>query len=81
MTTKTYLLKSDAEFFQKLDAAVADAKCTRADFIRDAVNQKLNHHQTVMKPFFQKMKQEQADLEDEMPVMPRLDSHREYYFE
>lgn len=69
---KTYLLKSTPEFFAQLDTAVKDANCTRADFIRDAVQQKLNHHQQVMKPFFAEMKRTQSVLEDDAPVMPRI---------
>ena len=62
MKKDSYLLNADREFFEQLDDAILDANCTRADFIRDAVIQKLKHHQTVMKPFFAKMKKEQSEL-------------------
>jgi hypothetical protein len=72
MKKKTYLLKCDPEFFAQLDAAVADANCTRADFIRDAVILKLQHHQKTMRPFYQAMtrKRQLLETEIEMPVAP-----------
>ena len=46
MKKDSYLLNADREFFEQLDDAILDANCTRADFIRDAVIQKLKHHHT-----------------------------------
>ena len=62
MKRQSYLLTSEPEFFEQLDTAVKEANCTRAHFIRDAVRQKLNHHENVMKPFFEKMKTEETKL-------------------
>jgi hypothetical protein len=80
MKKKTYLLKSTPEFFAELDAAVIEADCTRADFIRDAVMTKLKHHKAVMKPFFEDMKNQKDALEDDMPIMPRISSPSDFYF-
>jgi metal-responsive CopG/Arc/MetJ family transcriptional regulator len=71
MKRQSYLLTSEPEFFEQLDTAVKEANCTRAHFIRDAVRQKLNHHENVMKPFFEKMKREQHDLEDNTSATQR----------
>ena len=62
MKRQSYLLTSEPEFFEQLDTAVKEANCTRAHFIRDAVRQKLKHHENVMKPFFEKMKREETRL-------------------
>ena len=71
MKRQSYLLTSDPDFFEQLDTAVKEANCTRAHFIRDAVRQKLSHHERVMKPFFEKVKREQYDTEDKTSVTQR----------
>lgn len=63
-TMKQYLLKAEPDLFRAIDQARAKEHMTRADFIREACEMRLQYQRQVRDPFLDEMSERESSLTD-----------------